>query len=60
MLGIEFFIWYIWKIWHIFGIFLTKGLVKTLNQCICYDTKRKHRKHSGGKAISKSSVILSV
>jgi len=29
-----------------FGIFLLKGLVKTLNQIICYIVMRKQRKHS--------------
>ena len=51
-------IWYIWKIWCIFGIFLKEGLVKTLNQCICYLTKRKQGKHGVVKLISKTLVIL--
>jgi len=45
-----------WKICYFFDRWF---LVETLNQCICYLTKRKQRKHSVVKlAISKSLVIL--
>ena len=53
----KFLIWCIWKIWYISGTFLAESLVETLNQCVCYLTRRKQRKQCG-KSVSKGLVIL--